>query len=148
MRAEDKIRLLRLNVKENRINVTGFDADNNVSQKITTVTRKNDCTRIYKSGSEVQKIAPEEWTHALRSFVRSCVNIHHDLNNPLAGVLGYAEFLLSEPESLTDTARKDLKQISECAERMRSIINEVATAKCELIEKVGPEALNEFLNSD
>jgi hypothetical protein len=32
---------------------------------------------------------------ALKPYIGHCLTLNHDLNNPLAGILGYAEFLLT-----------------------------------------------------
>jgi len=91
---------------------------------------------------------PAELLRKLKPFIRKCASIHHDLNNPLAGVLGYTEFILSDPDNLTDELKKDLAQIDKCANKMKGIIEDVAIAKGQLLDEIGPEALEEFLKSD
>lgn len=89
-----------------------------------------------------------EFLHQVKPFLRHCISIHHDLNNPLAGILGYTEFLLTEPDKLAPTLKKDLEQINKCAIKMRDIIAQVADAKAELVDKVGPEVITQFLKND
>jgi signal transduction histidine kinase len=81
---------------------------------------------------------------ALRPFLGQCLTLNHDLNNPLAGILGYAEFLQAD-KNLTDDQRKSLDQIVTCAERMRKLIEDLCEQKISLSGKVDMEAVTETL---
>jgi signal transduction histidine kinase len=65
-----------------------------------------------------------------------CLTLNHDINNPLAGILGYGEFMLSEPESLTEEQRQQLGKILHCAERIRKLVEALCDDKIALSEKV------------
>ncbi len=58
----------------------------------------------------------------LKPLVDLCLNLNHDVNNPLTGILGYAEFLLMSETNLTVDQRTDLKQIVTCAERIQVLM--------------------------
>ena len=49
--------------------------------------------------------------------------VAHEINNPLTGVIGYAQYLLSR-EDIPEDMRKDLKIIDEGAQRVSSIVKE------------------------
>ena len=89
-----------------------------------------------------------ELVRRLKPLIRECIDIHHDLNNPLAGILGYAEFILSGPEQLTDTVKKDLQQIVKCAEKMKEITDRIARSKARILEDMHPDILREFLKEE
>ncbi len=72
---------------------------------------------------------------ALKPFLGHCLTLNHDLNNPLAGILGYAEFLQSD-SNLTKDQRHSLDQIITCAERMRVLIEALCEEKIGLSEKL------------
>jgi signal transduction histidine kinase len=72
---------------------------------------------------------------ALRPFLKRCFSLNHDINNPLAGILGYAEFMLTDGDSLTDEQRSNLDQIIKCAERIKTLIDNLSEAKAELEEQ-------------
>ncbi len=59
---------------------------------------------------------------SLLNFVRG---ISHELNNPLAGIVGFSELLLNkvEPE---DSIREDLEEIRSCAYRVKDIVSKLA----------------------
>jgi len=73
---------------------------------------------------------------ALKPYIGHCLSMNHDLNNPLAGVYGYTEFLLETSDNLTDDQRKYLEQILTCAERMKKIIEALCEEKIALKDKI------------
>jgi len=69
---------------------------------------------------------------ALEQFVSG---VAHELNNPLTSVLGYAELVLAH-ESLSESARRDLRTIVEQAQRAKKILqNLLAFARFYRLEK-------------
>jgi signal transduction histidine kinase len=85
-------------------------------------------------------ISQAEWT-TLEPFFRQCLSINHDLNNPLSGILGYAEFLLEESEGMSAEQLDYVKQIINCAERISSLMADFCEAKDELAEKIDLDRL-------
>lgn len=67
----------------------------------------------------------------IRPYILKCLSLNHDINNPLAGIIGYGE-ILSEEESLTPEQKGYLNQIMTCAERIRAKINELCEEKIAL----------------
>ncbi len=71
-----------------------------------------------------------------RPFLSRCLSLNHDINNPLAGIIGYAEVLLEEDsEPLTDEQRNGLNHILQCAEKIRALSNGLSEDKSRLIEQ-------------
>ncbi len=73
---------------------------------------------------------------ALKPYIGKCLTLNHDLNNPLAGIIGYGEFLMEEATELTDEQRGFLKQILTCAARMEKIVTDLSDHKIQLSEKI------------
>jgi signal transduction histidine kinase len=73
---------------------------------------------------------------ALKPYIGHCLTLNHDINNPLAGILGYAEFMLSEPESLTEDQRQQLGKILHCAERIKKLVEALCDEKVALSEGI------------
>ena len=65
--------------------------------------------------------------------------IAHEINNPLTGIIGYAEYLLSEDEPLTESQKEGLKRIMLCAERIEKEINDLCEIKIKIAEEVDIE---------
>lgn len=78
----------------------------------------------------------------LKPYLGHCLTLNHDLNNPLAGILGYAEFLQSD-DNLTADQKNSLNQIITCAERMKKLIEALCEHKIQLSEKVDLGAITE-----
>lgn len=72
---------------------------------------------------------------ALKPYIGHCLTMNHDINNPLAGVLGYCEFILMD-DDLSPSHRKHLEQIAECAERIKKLVEALCDEKIALAEKV------------
>ena len=68
----------------------------------------------------------------LRPLIGYCLSLNHDINNPLAGILGYADFIQSDSEALSSAQREDLQQIIECAERIKALVGKVGIIKASL----------------
>ena len=78
----------------------------------------------------------------LRPYIGHCLALNHDINNPLAGIIGYAEFLLSEADQLTESQRESLEQILVCAERIQKEVEDLGDEKIALSEKVDMKLLS------
>lgn len=72
---------------------------------------------------------------ALKPYIGHCLTMNHDINNPLAGILGYAEFMLSEPETLSEDQQHQLQKILHCAERIKKLVEALCEEKIALAEK-------------
>ncbi len=72
---------------------------------------------------------------ALKPYIGHCLTMNHDINNPLAGILGYAEFMLSEPETLSEDQQHQLQKILHCAERIKKLVEALCEEKIALSEQ-------------
>ncbi|MBD3258353.1 hypothetical protein GF377_07955 [candidate division GN15 bacterium] len=72
----------------------------------------------------------------LKPFIGHCLTLNHDLNNPLAGILGYAEFILTDGRELDDELKSNIDQIVECAERIRERLDSLCDHKLSLVTKL------------
>lgn len=81
----------------------------------------------------------------LKPLIKRCLRLNHDINNPLAGILGYAEFMLSSPESLTESTSKHLKQIMRAAERIKKLMEELGDEKIAISDKCDLQRILEEL---
>lgn len=72
----------------------------------------------------------------IRPFIAHCLTLNHELNNALAGIIGYAEFLASEPADLSDDQQNNLRQILVCAERIQSVVEKLSQEKIELGQQI------------
>lgn len=77
----------------------------------------------------------EQFT-ALKPYIARCLQLNHELNNPLAGIIGYCDFLLETQADLPEDYKKYIKQILACAERMEKSIAGLTKAKDELRDKI------------
>ena len=68
----------------------------------------------------------------LKPYLGHCLTLNHDLNNPLAGIIGYAEFLQEEADQLSDEHKEFVGQITMCAERMRRVLDNLSEEKIAL----------------
>ncbi len=85
-----------------------------------------------------QTVTAEEMAlyRQLKPFIARCLNLNHDLNNPLAGIIGYAEFLQEDALGLNDEQKGYLKQVLVAAERIRAIIDDLSEMKLALGEQI------------
>ena len=72
---------------------------------------------------ELEQIA--HITSRLASVGELAAGIAHEINNPLTGVIGYAELL--QQEDLPEHVQKDLKTINDGAQRVASIVKRLLT---------------------
>ena len=71
----------------------------------------------------------------LKPLIAHCLTLNHEINNPLAGILGYAEFML-DADDLNDEQRRHVQQIMTSAERIRKIIEKLSDRKIKLSDDV------------
>lgn len=81
---------------------------------------------------------------AIRPFLDKCFSLNHDINNPLAGILGYAEFLLSDGDDLTAEQRSSIQQIAECGERIRLLVEGLSEAKAVLGDEIAIPGIDDI----
>ncbi|MBN4072372.1 hypothetical protein JYU03_00465 [bacterium AH-315-F03] len=79
--------------------------------------------------------SPEGITR-LKEFVRELYTLNHDLNNPLAGVIGYTELATSEPDILPTHIVDYLGKVQLSAAKLEAVIARASQAKYSLQEHV------------
>lgn len=72
----------------------------------------------------------------LKPYIAHCLTMNHELNNPLAVILGYTEILLDESDSLNDDQKKYLQHIVKGAHKIQECISELSEEKIALNEKI------------
>jgi len=75
----------------------------------------------------------------LKPLIDLCLNLNHDINNPLAGIMGYAEFMLTDEAEITAEQRSCLEQIVECSERIQAQVSKLSEIKAALAEDLNGE---------
>lgn len=101
--------------------------------------------RRRKGGSEDTDITAEEISEwqTMRPFVARALTLNHELAGPLAGILGYLEFLSGETKNLTDEQKQYLDNIVECTESMCGKLERFGNQKAALSEELDIRALVE-----
>ncbi len=84
-----------------------------------------------------------ETINKIKPFISHCLTLNHDINNPLTGVIGYTEYILSEPEGLTDDHKDLLQRIMKCAERIQRLVAELGDEKAALAKEIDIKKLIE-----
>ncbi|MGB8657776.1 MAG: histidine kinase dimerization/phospho-acceptor domain-containing protein [Candidatus Zixiibacteriota bacterium] len=59
----------------------------------------------------------------LKAMIETAVTINHEVNNPLAAVLGYVQLILSRPENLNQETIDRLKKVETGALRIKDVTN-------------------------
>ncbi len=77
-----------------------------------------------------------EGQECLKEFFSAQFELNHDLNNPLAGVVGYLELALTGKESIPERPKELLLNVQKCANRMDELIQEFVKSKRRLQEAV------------
>ena len=74
-----------------------------------------------KIGGEIQEDLIK--SERLKAIIETAVTINHEVNNPLAAVLGYVQLILSRPENLDQDTIDKLKKIETGALRIKEVTN-------------------------
>ncbi len=86
---------------------------------------------------------------ALKPYIGRCLSLNHELNNVLAGILGYTDFLLEESDSLSEDQQHYVQQISKCADRIQKTLMSLSDQKIELGQNLDMRKVAEhFQNYD
>ncbi len=77
----------------------------------------------------------------LKPYLGHCLTLNHDINNLLSGILGYAEYMLTERDQLTPSQKSSLQQIMACAEKIKKVTDNLSEHKIALSEKIDMESI-------
>ena len=80
---------------------------------------------------------------ALKPYIGHCLILNHDINNPLAGIIGYSEVLMEESGQLDETQKGYLRQILECGERIKKLVEDLCEEKIALTEGIDLKSVTE-----
>ena len=83
----------------------------------------------------------QEIHEAVLPILRRCLTLNKELNNPVAGIVGYCEFLLDTSESLSAGHRLSIEEIRDFAIKIQTTLEELATEKAALAKKIDISAL-------
>ena len=79
----------------------------------------------------------------LRPYIGRCLGLNHEVNNALAGIIGYAEFLSDGVGELTEEQQNCVSQILKSAERIEEIIEDLCRLKIKLSEEIDMQSVTE-----
>ena len=79
----------------------------------------------------------------LRPYIGRCLGLNHEVNNALAGVIGYAEFLSDGLGELSEEQRNCVSRILTSAERIEGIIDDLCRLKMRLSEEIDMQSVTE-----
>ena len=80
---------------------------------------------------------------ALKPYIGHCLTLNHDINNPLAGVIGYGELLMEESGQLDETQKGYLRQVLQCGERIKKLVEDLCVEKIALAEGIDLKSVTE-----
>ncbi len=80
----------------------------------------------------------------LKPIIADCLTLNHDINNPLSGILGYADFMLMDRENLTEEQRQELREIVTCAERIKKHMDRLGDVRAKLSKKIDMKSVLEY----
>ncbi len=101
-----------------------YGGDLNAVNHVSPASNLYDCAmQLNMIRTGVQK-AVEEGTKADRTKIELITNVSHDIKTPLTSVISYVELLRKEPD-LPDTARDYVNILSQKAQRLSSIVQDV-----------------------
>lgn len=80
---------------------------------------------------DLKKISQEEMELFIRlkPLIGECLKLNHNLNNPLAGVVGYSELLLSGDEELSENQKNMVNKIMGSAIKMQELLEDLCDKK-------------------
>jgi signal transduction histidine kinase len=77
-----------------------------------------------------------ELFQALKPYIGHCLRMNHDINNSLAGIIGYCEFLLMDTSNLKPQQKKQIETIAKCAEKIQKLVQNLCEEKIAIAEKI------------
>jgi signal transduction histidine kinase len=117
---------------------------NDTTAKTSTKTRPSAASEDQEQQSLVPLNSPEGQA-CLKEFFSAQFELNHDLNNPLAGIVGYLELALTDSDSIPKRPLELLRNVQKCADRMDELIQEYVKCKRRLQTTVD---LSEVVDED
>ncbi|WP_076003882.1 ATP-binding protein [Dehalogenimonas formicexedens] len=107
-----------------QINISTLNTDGKSSGRYVHIAR--DVTAVKNAEAEQKRLKEKaELSSRLAAVGEMAAGIAHEINNPLTGVLGYAELMLSE--DLPDELREEVKVIADGSKRVAEIVKRMLT---------------------
>lgn len=91
---------------------------------------------IENSSNKLHDLNSPEGIEAVRKFAALLLELNHDLNNPLAGIIGYLDLALNSDHDIPEDLKSMLQSVQLSAEMMDKLIRKFAMAKQDLIAEV------------
>lgn len=122
--------------KQKQLEKQNIELQKRILQQNRELAETNKKLMIYS-----KELIRSEKMASLLFFVRG---ISHELNNPLAGIVGFSELLLNKtaPE---DPNRDDLEEIRKCAYRVKDTVSKLAKFCGKEQQKTKPVDINEII---
>jgi len=107
-----------------QINISTLNNDGKSSGRYVHIAR--DVTAVKNAEAEQQRLKEKaELSSRLAAVGEMAAGIAHEINNPLTGVLGYAELMLSE--DIPDELKEEVKVIADGSKRVAEIVKRMLT---------------------
>ena len=126
---------------ENRVlSVSSFDIRGDQSRA--------DSVLIFQDETETRRLQHQLIQSEKMSAVGQLIaGVAHDLNNPLASVVGFADYLLEKPESTPENMLEPLKAIQQEAERAAAIVRNLLSFARKQEGRHTPHQIGSLINS-
>jgi len=85
---------------------------------------------------------------SLKPLIGRCLALNHELNNYMAGIVGYCELLLDGEEQLSDDQRQMIRAIRKCANKIGKHIKAMAKEKALLADMIDLKPFLEATKND
>lgn len=85
---------------------------------------------------------------SLKPLIGRCLVLNHELNNYMAGIIGYCELLLDEEEQLSEDQKQMIHGIKKCANKIGKDIEEMAKEKALLADMIDLKPFLEVTRND
>ena len=80
---------------------------------------------------------------AVLPLLRRCLGLNHELNKPVAGIVGHCQFLLDDKDKLKPEQTLTVEEIRDCAIQIQTILEELSAEKANLSEKMDLKAIEQ-----
>lgn len=80
---------------------------------------------------------------AVFPLLKRCLDLNHEFNKHVAGIVGYCQFLLDDRERLQPDQRLSIEEIRDCAIKIQATLDELSAEKATLAKEMDLRTLDE-----